>query len=406
MTAIALRGLARPLLALLCLVLSAVAAGQAVAATADEPAYSDWFKVTPDAEQAWIISGVGEDPNQVRITRKNATGSGGAVRRVFVLYPRPSSAYDTAMSKILAVFAEKGINADLFVYNFHNEDDKGQHALEMAKRQSAELIFSMGSEATAWLLGHFRDGSIPVVSVCSKDPVMLGQTPRYDTGTGTNFALTSLNMPVEVQMAYVLDFKPNLKNLAILVDNKNVSAVETQAKPMQEVAKQRGIQVLLLGVENPETAKQELADLVDGAVATMRKSDPTLDNSLFWITGSTSVFKEILTINAHSDRVPVLSVVPENVKAGDESVVMSIGISFESNAHLAAVYGADVLTGARKAGDLPVGIVSPPDIAINFRKAREIGLEIPFSFVESASKMYDYEGNEVGSTDVTNGQGG
>lgn len=405
MTAIVLRGLARPLLALLVLTLSAVTVERAAAVTADEPAYSDWFKVSPEAEDAWIISGIGEDPDQVRITRKNAAASG-ALRRVFVLYPRPSSAYDAAMSKVLSVFAEKGINAEFFVYNFHNEDGKGTFALEMAKRQSAELIFSMGSESTAWLLGHFRGESIPVVSVCSKDPVMLGQTPSYDAGTGTNFALTSLNMPVEVQLAYVLDFKPNLKNLAILVDNHNVSAVETQAKPMQEAAKQRGLQVLYLGVEDPEKAKEELSSLVSEAVTAMRKSDPNLDNSLFWITGSTSVFKEIVTINQHSDRVPVLSVVPENTKAGDESVVMSIGISFESNAHLAAVYGADVLAGARKVGELPVGIVSPPDIAINFRKAREIGLEIPFSFVESASKMYDYEGNEVGSTDVSNGQGG
>ena len=105
-------------------------------------------------------------------------------------------------------------------------------------------------------------------------------------------------MPVEVQMAYVLDFKPNLKNFAILVDSKNVSAVETQAKPIAAVAKQRGIQVLYLDVKNPENAKTELAELVSSAVTTMRKSDPSLDDSLFWITGSTSVFKEIATINA------------------------------------------------------------------------------------------------------------
>ena len=127
----------------------------------------------------------------------------------------------------------------------------------------------------------------------------------------------------------------------------------------------------------------------------MRKSDPTLSNSLFWITGSTSVFREIATINAHSDRVPVLSVVPEVVKAGDDSAVMSIGISFESNAHLAAIYGSQVLSGQFKPGDMPVGIVSPPDIAVNFRKAREIGLKIPFNFVESASYIYDYDGKVV-----------
>ena len=145
----------------------------------------------------------------------------------------------------------------------------------------------------------------------------------------------------------------------------------------------------------PETAKTELAELVKSAVTTMRKSDPTLNNSLFWITGSTVVFNEIATINQHSDRVPVLSVVPEVVQAGDDSALLSIGISFESNAHLAAIYGAGILDGTKRPGDLPVGIVSPPDITINFRKAREIGLSIPFNFLERASVVFDYDGQVV-----------
>jgi len=375
--------------------------GRAAAATADEPSFSDWFKITPETAQSWSVSGVGDDPYQVKVVRSDASAAAGPVRKIAVFYPRPSSAYDTAISKILGVFAEKGINAEFRVYNFRTEDAEGVKALKQAKKNGAELIFAMGSESTAWLYANFQDGPIPVISVCSKDPVLLGQTKAYDAGSGTNFAFTSLNMPVEVQMAYVLDFKPNLKNFAILVDGQNVSAVETQAKPIAAVAKQRGIQVLYLDVKNPDNAKTELAELVSSAVTTMRKSDPSLDDSLFWITGSTSVFKEIATINASSDRVPVLSVVPENVKAGNDSAVMSIGISFESNAHLAAIYGADVLAGTRKAGELPVGIVSPPDIAINFRKVREIGLNIPFNFVESASKLYDYDGNEVGTTKGT-----
>jgi len=39
--------------------------------------------------------------------------------------------------------------------------------------------------------------------------------------------------------------------------------------------------------------------------------------------------------------------------------------------------------------------VSPPDIAISFLKAREIGLKVPFSFFETASFVYDYDGRAV-----------
>ena len=361
---------------------------------AEEASYSDWFRYSEEAGAAWNFTPVEGDPMQVVISKKQPI-PGAAERRVFVLYPKPSSAYDVAISRILEVLASKSINAEITVVNFARDDDAGKKALASINAGNYELVYSMGSASTAWLWENYRGGQVPVVSVCSKDPVLLGQAQDYESGSGTNFAFTSLNMPIEVQMAYVLELNPNLKNLGVLVDSQNISAVQTQAKPIAADARRRGIQVLDLVVQNPDNAQGELAELVEDAVATMRKNDPTLDQSVFWITGSTSVFREISTINAHSDRVPVLSVVPEVVRGGADSAVLSIGISFQSNAHLAALYGVDVLEGRAKVGELPVGIVSPPDIAINFKKAREIGLEIPFAFFESASYVYDYEGRLV-----------
>ncbi|MGI9408086.1 MAG: ABC transporter substrate-binding protein [Hyphomicrobiaceae bacterium] len=364
-----------------------------------KPAYSTWFRYRDSVKDHWAISGVKTDSNKVVIRiRGNETPEGVKVEpryRVLVLYPRPSSAYDIAISKILDMFAERDIQAEVIVVNFQRKDENGMKALELAERENADLIYAMGSQSTAWLWKNYRDGNIPVISVTSKDPVILGQTQSYDRGTGTNFAFTSLNMPVEAQMAYLLELRPDLKNLAILVDSNNVSAMETQARPMAATARSKGIRVLRLEVKKTEDARAELATMVRNGVATMRKNDINLDRSVFWITGSTSVFREIATINAHSDRVPVLSVVPEVVKAGNASAALSIGISFESNAHLAALYGIRVLKRESLVGDLKVGVVSPPDIAINFRKVREIGLKMPFSFIEGAGFIYDYEGKIV-----------
>jgi len=174
-----------------------------------------------------------------------------------------------------------------------------------------------------------------------------------------------------------------------------VSAVQTQAEPIAAYARQRGIQVIWGAVRDPASAREELAILVRNAVQMMRKSDPDLSKSLFWVTGSTSVFREISTINANSDRVPVVSAVPEIVREGSDTAALGIGISFESNAHLAAIYATDILSGKVKAGDLKVGLVTPPDIAISFLKLREIGMKVPFSFFETASFVYDYDGRAV-----------
>ena len=375
--------------ALLALLLSGLSPAQA------EPAYQQWFRPNEKNLDTWLIRERVGDPYQIDLTRRDGNRIGRATKRVLVIFPRPSSAYDVAMNKILELFAEKDFDAEIKVINFRRNPERGQDSLRMAQAWNADLIFSMGSETTAWLWDNYRDGEIPVVSVCSKDPVLLGQAQRYDAGSGSNFAFTSLNMPVEAQMAYLLELKPDLRNLGILVDSQNISAVETQAKPMLDYARSRGIRVLYLDVKNPRFAADELSVLVRSAVGAMRKNDPTLDHSVFWVTGSTSVFREIAAINESSDRVPVLSVVPDVVQAGEDSAVLSIGIGFQSNAHLAAIYGIEVLEKKVEVGDLEVGIVSPPDIAINFRKAREIGLKIPFQFLESATFVYDYRGQTV-----------
>ncbi len=358
------------------------------------PVYWDWFKVSPGTMEAWNLAEVEGDRNRVSI-RPKFLPSDSTVRKVMVLYPRPSSAYDIAISKMLSVFADKVLDIEFTVINFGNDDARGRAALKFAERHDAALILSMGSETTAWLWDNYRGGALPIVTVCSKDPVVLGQSPGYAKGSGTNFAFTSLNMPIDVQMAYVNELKPRLRNIAVLVDSRNVSAIETQSKPVIDFARSRNIRTLELSVKDPANAKAEIERMMKDATAQMLRNDPDLSNSIYWVTGSTSVFREIQTINAYAGRAAVISVVPEIVRGGDDSAVLSIGISFESNAHMAAIFAAEVLRGRITAGQLAVGVVTPPDIAISFRKVRDIGMTVPLSFFEAAGTIYDYDGKAV-----------
>ena len=363
------------------------------AAAAKDGTSPPWFKYERSIEKDWLVIDDPSIPDRVTVLPKGEQKA--VLKRVLVLYPRPSSAYDIAITKLLQVFASKEINAQFTAINFELNDTEGMAALKFAQSNRFDLIFSMGSESTAWLYEKFRGGSIPVVTVCSKDPVALGQMRDYESGSGNNFAFTSLNMVATAQFAYLQRLKPNLKNLAILVDSKNVSAVQTQAEPIAAEARRAGVNVIMGSVEDPDQAREELVRIVPDAVRKMRAADPELTNSAFLITGSTSVFKEIKTINSGAGRVPVLSMIPEIVTAGEDTAVLATGISFESNAHLAAIYGADILTGRAKVGDLKVGIVSPPDIAISFLRARQIKMVVPFSFFEAASIVYDYGGAPV-----------
>jgi putative ABC transport system substrate-binding protein len=264
--------------------------------------------------------------------------------------------------------------------------------LESAEAENADLIFSMGSESAQFVHRYYSGGRIPVVTSTNKDPVMLGQVGDYKSGSGTNIAYTSLNIPLDIQRDYLIRLKPELVNIGLLYNRNHVQVMATEVIPIQETFREIGIEVIDIAVSSRETAREELVQRIPEAIAEMRKSDPDLTKSIYWLTSSTAVFSNMDIVSECCEAVPVLSSVPNAVSEGEESAVLAIGIDRRNNAHLAAIYAVKILKAEAQPGELPVGVVTPPDVAINFRVARKIGLKIPFSFFESAAFIYDYDG--------------
>jgi putative ABC transport system substrate-binding protein len=166
----------------------------------------------------------------------------------------------------------------------------------------------------------------------------------------------------------------------------------TEVIPAQETFRNIGVNVINIEVDSRDTARQELSQRLPEAAAEMKKTDPDLSKSVFWVTSCTAVFANMDLVSEHCEPLPVLSSIPNAVKEGEDSAVIAIGIDRRNNAHLAAIYAVRILKGEAQPGELPVGVVTPPDVAINFRIARKIRLKIPFSFFESAAFIYDYDG--------------
>src|SRR4029077_2064861 len=116
--------------------------------TADEKPFDKWFKYNSGISTHSRICGDAADPMRVVLRRKNAEGP---LKRIFVLYPRPSSAYDTAITEMLRVFAAKEINVDITVVNFQLDNARGKIALKEVEESKDDLMIAMGSESAAWL---------------------------------------------------------------------------------------------------------------------------------------------------------------------------------------------------------------------------------------------------------------
>ena len=356
-----------------------------------------WLTIPDQVKENWKVEYSADDPSAMRITPSWPERDTDLRKRVLSIVPKKSSSYKLAAAKLLEVFYTEGIRADITVRNFAKNVQKGVKILEGAEANRIDLIFTMGSESADLAHRYYKAKRIPVVTCTNKDPVPLGHMKNYTEGSYTNIATTSLNVPLDIQLNYLFDLIPDLKNIGLMYNRNHKQVMATEVVPTKREFAKQNLQVFDVAVESRDSSKEELVQIMPRVVQAMKKSDPELKRSVFWITSSTAIFSQIETVNRYADVVPVIGSIPNVVKPGDHSAALAIGIDRRNNAHLAAIYAVKILKGEAEAGELKVGIVTPPDVAINFKIIKKIGLKIPFHFFENAAFIYDYEGKPVRS---------
>ncbi|RED53232.1 ABC transporter substrate-binding protein [Aestuariispira insulae] len=356
----------------------------------------DWLQLDDMVLSHYELRSTADSPQRLTLKTKALDENLSGYRKVLGLIPSASVvAYSTTINTFTSEFTRAGEALELELWYYDSVKEEADQAIKWAEENDFDLVLTIGSSAAKYAYKNYQNGHLPVVTAAAKDPVLRGQMPDYESGSGTNIAYTSINVPIRTLNAYLTQLLPNLKNIAVLYDNTNDSAIETQVTPLVAFAETADYQILKLAVQSPDTVLTDLRAIMPEAIARMRKTDPELKSSLFLLTGSTSVYQEIRLVNALSDGLPVVALLPDVVREGDDSAVVSIGSTMAATVRLSSHYALQILRGVSAPGDLKVGFVSPPEIAISFRKARQIGLKIPFRFMEQASFIYDYEGHPV-----------
>ncbi len=351
-----------------------------------------WLKLEKEVEMLWEATLDKNNPAKMKIKHRSAVANNVLEKQILVLVPKKSKSYQLAINTLLKILEEHGLRVRLTLIHFNKDPEQAKAAVALAEDQNINLIFAIGSISVDFIHEHYRGGQIPVVTSTNKDPVVLGQLADYEHGSGTNIAFTSLNVPINIQIQYLFDLKPELRTVGLMYSRDNKQTVATEVIPVKRAMAKYGVIAIDIPVDSADTANQDLLKRIPEAIKAMQEDDPNLRESIFWITGSTAVFSHIKQINQLAGNIPVLGSISNIVAEGDDSALMAIGIDRRNNALLAGLYAVKILTGVVQPGELKLGVVTPPDLAINFRVARKIGLKIPLHFFESAAFIYNYEG--------------
>lgn len=233
---------------------------------------------------------------------------------------------------------------------------------------NVELMCAIATPSATACYAAAEDKDIPVVFTAITDPV----EAKLDSGNVTG---TSDKLPVDAQLDLIRKLQPDADSIGILYTTSEPNSVSAIAE-YQEKAGDYGFTIEAIGV----TAQSEVTLAADTLIAKGVDCFSNLtDNNVVGVLSS------ILEKTNAAD-IPVYGSEVEQVKIG---CVAAAGIDYHLLGRQTGAIAAQILTGEKKAEDIPYQTISEYSIYINSAALAEMSIELPKEIaekgVESAS---------------------
>ena len=217
---------------------------------------------------------------------------------------------------------------------------------------------------------------IPIVFAVGEDPVKLGLVGSLARPGGN---VTGINFFVQEAVAKRLrllhEMVPKAVRVAVLVNPRNPSVVETTVREVQKAAPTMGLQVQIL---NASTVSE-----IDAAFATLARE--RLD--IILVAGDAFLISrrvQLATLTSR-DKIPSAYPVREPVEAGG---LMSYGENLADFFRRSASYVDKIFKGAKPA-DLPIEQPTKFELVVNLKTARTLGIEVPPMLIARADEVIE-----------------
>ena len=246
-------------------------------------------------------------------------------------------------------------------------------AADLAGRK-VDLIAAVATPSA--LAAKGATSTIPIVFAVGADPVGEGLVASLARPGGNLTGISFLTVELHPRRLELLsELVPQARVIALLVNPGNKKVNEGVIRDVQEAARTKGMELLILnaGTEGEiETAFASLVQLHAGALVV--GSDPFFGSR-----------REQLVALAARYRVPAIYASHESVAAGG---LISYGTSITSVDRQLGTYAGKILNGAKPA-DLPVQQPTTFELVINLKTAKALGLTIPQSILGRADEVIE-----------------
>lgn len=260
--------------------------------------------------------------------------------------------------KSLAAQGYKAPSTEIFLHTPNQESPSWPAEIRKLNISHPDLIVTYG--ATASFAAVHEASATPVVSV----DVFAPEKPvKGVCGVSSRVSMIKLLKTLQGIRPY--------KRIGVLCTPRD-SGSQQQLDDVKKYATQLGITVLEGSVSSVAYLDSELNRLLEKCEAVV-----VTEGGLF-----SQQFDRIIS-RAKARKIPIVSTMPD---AAEKGAIVSLEINPQEQGYLAAQIAVRILEGA-KAEFLPLIRPNRVDLIINMRQAREIGIEVPFSVIRSATRL-------------------
>ena len=257
----------------------------------------------------------------------------------------------------------------------NNFDRLPQLATELVQRR-VDVIAATGPPAVAFA-AKAATTTIPIVFIAAEDPVGLGLvTSLAHPGgnlTGMNFLTGEL---VSKQLELLRELVPRAAQVAVLVNQANVTTAESTKREAESAARAIGLQIQIVRA----SSSQEITNAFASFGGEHRPDALFVSNDAFFYSRRIQMVQL-----AAFHKIPVIYTGREYSEIGG---LISYGADIINAYRQIGAYTGRILKGAKPA-DLPVMQSSKFELVINHQTARMLGLTVPQTLLVAADEVIE-----------------
>jgi ABC-type uncharacterized transport system substrate-binding protein len=218
--------------------------------------------------------------------------------------------------------------------------------------------------------------TIPIVFTIGGDPVAAGLVASLNRPGGNVTGVSWLGGELtSKRLELASELVPQARAIALLVNPNSPQQTERVVHDMQEAARAKGVQLLVLNARSESEIDDAFASLVrDNAGALVVIAEPFINSR-----------RQQIVALAARHAVPAIYGIREYATAGG---LISYGASLSAAYRQTGIYAGRILRGAKPA-DLPVQQSTIFELVVNLHTAKALGLTIPPSILGRADEVIE-----------------